>query len=541
MVNLRVSFLGILCVLVLVLSLGVYSVEAQALVYHLEHEWVKIWINRDGTIDLLYDVIVVCDSGTLHWFEIGQPNQDFTIGEAFDENNNQLNTVDSSSHGNYKVRIDVVDLNAGESIRFNLSTNVGRMIFEDQQNPGNVGMLFPPSWFPVPISNLRVKIVLPEGVAEGDVKTYVDWDNAEFEDGNFAVFWERHNLAPSQEYTFGVSFPAEFVDHYEVQPSFFESYGLVIGFSIVVLLVVALIVVVALRKRPYLKPAMRIEALGVRRGLTAVEASQLLDLNPKMIVTEILYSLLKKRAVWVTATEPSVTLEVLEPYKDNMTAEVSGIQLRYYEIDFLNAIKDDGRLDEKSLAETIMFLQRSVEEKLRGYCRRDTIDYYRKIVDKAWKEVEQADTSELASKMYDEKLLWLLLDPQHRTRTEDIFKHQTFEPAPLWLWYWYGYRHYHPQPTYEPNVKAPLDTKPPPKIPGADFANNIATAVEKTSSNIVTNLEEFANAIIPASPPPKTSHKPAHQGSSCVCACAACACACACVSCACACAGGGAG
>jgi hypothetical protein len=61
--------------------------------------------------------------------------------------------------------------------------------------------------------------------------------------------------------------------------------------------------------------------------------------------------------------------------------------------------------------------------------------------------------------------------------------------------------------------------------------------MEKTSSNIVVNLEKFANAIVP--PPAKASHEPARKGADCVCACAACACACACVSCACACAGGG--
>ena len=52
--------------------------------------------------------------------------------------------------------------------------------------------------------------------------------------------------------------------------------------------------------------------------------------------------------------------------------------------------------------------------------------------------------------------------------------------------------------------------------------------MEKTSSNIVVNLEKFANAIVP--PPPKASHEPARKGADCVCACAACACACACVS-----------
>ncbi|MDH5449141.1 MAG: hypothetical protein OEY24_00935 [Candidatus Bathyarchaeota archaeon] len=534
--------LPMFCILILVLSMGVLTVEAQNLVYHLEHEWVNIWINEDGTIDLLYDVTIVCDEGVLHWIEIGQPNYDFKIGQAFDENNNELDAVDSSYQGDYKVQVDVEDLNAGKSVRFNLTTNVGHMIWKDTQNLGNVGMQFTPTWFPVRIDNLRVRIVTPSGVTESNLKTITgaEWDNADYEDGNFAVYWERHNLAPSQKYTFGVSFPEEFVQHYEVQKDFLQTYGPWIAVLIVLFLVVVL-VAVALRKKPYLKPIMSMEALGIRRGLTAVEASYLLDLMPNMIVTEILYSLLKKRAVWVTATKPSVMLKVMKPFKSEKPGELAEVQLRYYEIDFLNAIKKDGTLDEELLAETILFLQRSIEEKLRGYCRRDTINYYRKIVEKAWRQVEQAGTSELASKAYDEQLLWLLLDPQHRAKTETTFKNRVFEPAPFWFWYWYGYQQYHPRPTYKPNIDAPTEAKPPPKIPGADFANNIATAVENTSNSIVANLEKFANAIIPAAPPPRTSHKPAHRSSSCVCACAACACACACVSCACACAGGGAG
>ena len=49
----------------------------------------------------------------------------------------------------------------------------------------------------------------------------------------------------------------------------------------------------------------------------------------------------------------------------------------------------------------------------------------------------------------------------------------------------------------------------PPTIPGADFANNIASAVENTSNGIVVNLEKFANSILPFSPG-KASNEPAH-------------------------------
>jgi len=49
------------------------------------------------------------------------------------------------------------------------------------------------------------------------VKTSVDWDNAATEDGLFSVYWERQNLLPCQKYTFGVSFPKEYIPEF---PSF---------------------------------------------------------------------------------------------------------------------------------------------------------------------------------------------------------------------------------------------------------------------------------------------------------------------------------
>ncbi|MEE8631836.1 MAG: hypothetical protein V3T10_00820, partial [Candidatus Bathyarchaeia archaeon] len=283
--------------------------------------------------------------------------------------------------------------------------------------------------------------------------TGVEWDSADYTDGPIAVYWERENLTPNAEYAFGVSFPQEFVEHYEVQPNFLVKYGPWIGVFIVLVLVLVG-VALAFRKKAYLKPVVSMEALGLRRGLTAVEASCLLDLKPEMIVTEILYSLLKKRAVWVTATEPSVRLRVIEKFKGGKTSSTAK-SLRYYELDFLKAVKKDGTLDEKLLAETISFLDRSVEEKLHGYCRKDTVDYYSRVVEKAWREVEQAETSKLSSKLFDEHLLWLLLDPKHQEKTGRAFRNRAFEPSSLWLWYWFGYQHYHPRPEFKPNVDAP--------------------------------------------------------------------------------------
>ncbi len=541
MVNRRLPLIALSVIFIFAMLASVAS--AQERVYYIDHQWVKIWINENRSIDLFYNITLRLDSGkNINFVYVGQPVRDFTIGEAKDQYGNSLVATDASSGDNYRANVSLsTPLEAGQTIWFTLITNVAGMVVPDEKNPGNDGMLFIPVWWPVPVSDLRISIVLPPNVTQEMVKTTeVFWNNTSVEDGRLVVYWQKDSLVPDMQYPVGISFPEGYVQKYE-PPSgalvFLQRYWpafLIIGMFVVIVG----IGVVAVRKRPYLTPKVSMETLGISRGLTAVEASYLLDMKPTQLVTEMLYSLLQKRAVWVESTNPALKLKIMPSFQKKTGTEET--QLRYYEIDFLDAIKNDGTLDEEKLAKTVMFLRDTVEQKLRGYCRRDTVDYYRKIAAKAWEQVEQAGTPELASKAYDEQLLWLLLDPNYQSRTQTAFRDRAFEPSPFWFWYWYSYQHYHPNPTYKPNVETPAQSAKPPTVPGADFANNIATAVEKTSNNIVANLEKFANAILPA-PAAKASSEPARHDASCVCACAACACACACVSCACACAGGGVG
>lgn len=504
--------------------------------YHLGHEWAKIWINQDGTIDLFYNISITLDSGDdINYVFIGQPQPDFTIGQATDQYGHTLETSDASSGSDYKVQVKLYSpLRVGQTIWFTLITNVANMVHEDTTNPGNVGMQFTPCYWDVRVDELKIAVVLPEGVNKGNVKCTPDWDNAyndPDEENRLVIYWEKH-----EPFSCGVSFPKEYVQYYDVRGKGID--WSIAGWVVLGVLAIAVCsVVIVFRKRGYINPILRIETLGVRRGLTAVEASYLLDFPPTKIVTEILYSLLMKKAVWVKATTPALKLEVMKQFKDK--AGTYETPLRYYEKSSLEAIKKNGTLDEVKLAETIMQLRDTVEDKLRGYCRRDTIAYYKNIVAKAWQQVRQAGTPEIASKAYNENLLWLLLDKNFESQTKGTFSDRVFKPETDWWWYWYGYTYYYPKPTYKP---LPATAKPPPTIPGAEFANNIVTSIEKTANNIVANIEKFANSILPAPPPSQhTSRAPAHDGASCVCACASCACVCACVSCACACASGGVG
>jgi len=543
----RAALLFAIVLLTIPFVLKTSTVRASEIQYHLDHEWAKIWINQDGTIDLLYDIEISCDQGKIRYVNVGQPTGDFTIGRAVDENGYSLQVEDVSEDSNFAARVLLsAPIDTGESVRFNVTTNVGHMIWEDEQNPGNVGMQFIPVWWSVEVRELRVLVVLPQGVSKEDVKCTPNWDNAYIEDNRLVLYWERRDISPDEKFPCGVSFPKEYVQHYEKPKKgldwfltvFLPENWPVISFFAVFVGIFGLVIYRGRKKWAYARPLLRMETLGIRRGLTAVEASHVLEFPPTKIVTEILYSLLMKKAVWVTATTPALKLEVMEPFQDKTGNPET--PLHYYEKSFLEAIKADGSLSEEKLAKTVMLLRDTVEGKLHGYCRKDTVEYYRKIVAEAWGHVEQAGTPELASKAYDENLLWLLLDENLQSRTQTVFRDKAFEPQPDWWWYGYGYGYYHPHPTYKPSPT----TRPtePSSIPGAEFANNIATAVEKTANNVVTNMEKFTNAIIPAPPPSeKTSKAPASHRASCACACASCACACACVSCACACASGGVG
>jgi hypothetical protein len=541
MVNQKL-LVAVIALFTLTLAISAVSrVNALSLVYTVDHEWAQIFINQDGTIDLTYNITVTVTQGSMGGFYVGQPNSDFTPGQAVDQYGNSLQVVDASSGGNYRVDVTLNErLAAGQSIWFQVTTNVAGLIANDTTNSGNYRLLFPPQWIPdVPINDARVQIVLPPGVTTNDIKydPAKPWNNTSTVNGQLAVYWEIPILQAGEQDTLAVSFPAKYMPDYNPpQPSALPDLSLV---PLILLPIIAIILIVAVvslaRKSAYASPRVSMETLGIKRGLTAVEASYLLNLKPTEIVTEIIYSLLKKRAVWAQETKPSLKLRVLAPYENKTGSSENPLQ--YYEIDFLHSLKADGTLDEEKLAHTVMFLRDTVEQKLQGFSRKDTVDYYRRIVSQAWTQVEQAGTVELASNAYDEQLLWLMLDPSQRARTQTVFRDRVIQPNPLWFWWWYGYTVYHPHPTYTPNVNAPTQSAKPPTIPGADFANNVATAVENTSNNIVVNLEKFANAIVP--PPPKASHEPAHPKAGCVCACAACACACACVSCACACAGGG--
>ncbi len=528
------------------------AVSAQGVTYNVSQEWAQVQINSDASINLEYNITVTYLSGQPQGIvTVGMPQSGFQIQNVQDISGNTLQFLDVSNGNYFGIDINLkgpIVLN--QPYTFIVDAYVPGMIYADQTNPGNDGLQFFPTTFASaqnPISDLRVAIILPPGVLANQTKYPTGFPfDSEFTQGNsLVVYWERTNWPQDQTFQSGVSFPQEFISPL---PSPVQSGPPVFTYLIIAVLVIVVfgfigLAIASLSKSTYQRPVVSVEALGAFRNLTAVEAGYVLEQPPVRVLTMILYGLLLKHIVQIVDTEPILKLKKISPQPGQPDPSP-----RYYEIDYLNAIKPDGTLDENNLAKTYITVANSTDEKLRGYSRDETKTYYKSIVDQAWGQVSKAGTPELKGDAIDKNLDWLLNDDKFNDRFTTAFPPGIIiTPLPGWWWYWGGPRTQPgPSPTPSPPVASgpqhlpmtppPMQTKP---MPGQDFANNIVKGVQTASNNVVTNVQDFANKLVPVQKQAQ-NQKPVTNKPSCVCACHNCACACACVSCACACAGGGA-
>jgi hypothetical protein len=198
-------------------------------------------------------------------------------------------------------------------------------------------------------------------------------------------------------------------------------------------------------------------------------------------------------------------------------------------------------LDDKDLREAMVLLVRAVNDKLKGFSRKETVAYYRDIVRRAWGQVQAADTPELKGRALTESIDWTMLDEDFDEKIGP-----TLGPQPVFMpyWWWWGFPSRAgraapaptPQPVGAPSVQVPQVQLP--TLPGADFANTIVTGIEGLANNVVTNIEQFTTGVTKVTNP-KAFATTSASGRSFSSGGCACACACACAGCACACAGGG--
>jgi hypothetical protein len=276
------------------------------------------------------------------------------------------------------------------------------------------------------------------------------------------------------------------------------------------------------RKMQYLPPKIAIEGHGIKRGLTAVESAILMEQPLDKVLTMILFGAIKKNAAEVITRDP-LALKVTSPLPDG---------LHDYENNFLKAFQEpDAPKRQRALQDMMVKLVQAVSEKMKGFSRQETLDYYKSIMETAWQQIEAANTPEVKSQKFDEAIEWTMLDKEYDDRTRRVFQ------GPMYIPMWWG--RYDPTYTSRPVSSGsgfPTSmSSGHTALPGADFAAQMVTGVQTFSQKTIGNINTFTEKITgTTNPPPKPTASSGGGRSG-----GGCACACACAGCACACAGGG--
>jgi hypothetical protein len=540
------------------------SASAQDYYFRVDKEIVHAIWNEDGTLSLDYTLYFYNDpSGhSIEFVDLGLPNYQFNESSIKAEINGQPVAYISSSEfegtgSGVAVALGSRSIPPGKTGTVHVWVGEIRdVLFIEDTDSSYASAVFSPSWFGSKYvygdTDLTMIFHLPPGVQPDEPRWHKSPsgfpekpDTGLDDQGRVTYSWRNASANSHTQYKFGASFPATYVPASMVtQPTVYDRTGIdpntIISFlcfggvaGFIVLIGWLAVTSERRRKMKYLPPKIRIEGHGIKRGLTAIEAAILMEQPMDKILTMILFSVLKKEAASVLTRDP-LKLDILEPTPEG---------LRPYEEKFLTAFKvKNTRTRRKELQQLMVDLIKSVSNKMKGFSHKETVAYYKKIMERAWEQVESADTPEIKSQMFDEHMGWTMLDDDFNDRTQEVFRTGPVF-VPIW---WHRY-----DPGWSRTVKSvpkATSTRPVsaggrpsttslPTLPGGNFAASVVTGIQGFSSNVVGNITDFTSGITNRTNPiPKSTSRSGGWkgggGSSC-------ACACACAGCACACAGGG--
>ncbi len=554
--NILVSLMTMLVLLALPAS----SLAQDSYSFKVDKELVNVFWNADGTESLDY-IITFTNQPNGHpidFVDMGMPNGNYDMGTvAADSNGSSLDVSQSDYQGSgtgFAVVMGPATIPSGGSGTVHVS--VGRItgvLYPDSNDSNYASGDFAPSYFGsgnvVGNTDLTVTFHLPPGIKENEPR----WHQAPNgfpsqpqtgldSQGRVTYTWQSTSVDAATEYTFGASFPKTYIpaDTIVQAPAFdlsgvfnfiFNNLGGVLCFGFFAFMFVGLPALTAVqsqhRKLQYIPPRIGIEGHGIKRGLTAVEAAILMEQPLDKVLTMTLFGVVKKGAATVVSRDP---------LKIQVNDVPAGVELHDYELNFLKAFKlDDARARQAELQATMVALVRSVSEKMKGFSRKETQDYYKNIMEQAWQQVETAQTPEVKGQLIDQNLEWTMLDRDYDDRSRRTFT------GPIIVPMWWG----HYDPTFHPTAgtasAAPVSLPSGGRsvsggLPGSSFAASVVGGVQSFSGKVIGDLNTFTSRVTNVTnppPPPSTSSYRGGGGGG------GCACACACAGCACACAGGG--
>lgn len=547
------SLFGLFLILALLIPFS--SAQAQTYAFTVERQRVDLFWESNGTLSITYEIVFLNApyADPIDFVDIGLPNDNYNLGNIRAWVDGQsITDISDSPYVTYGPALGLGSnaIPAGQRGTVEMQVSgISGVLYTDNQDDGYASAVFSPNYFGSEFvqgtTDLTVVYHLPPGVRPEEPRWhpapsgFPEQPETGFDSqGRIIYTWRNSSASASTFYLFGASFPQSYVPSGAItQPSLSQRTGIdleqVLGFLFffcICLFFIAIvwIAIIAERRRKlrYLPPKVAIEGHGIKRGLTAPEAAILLEQPMDKILTMILFSTIKKGAASVTKHDP-LALEVAHPLP---------LHLREYETLFLEAFKEKGkRQQRKALQQLMVKLVKSVANKMKGFSKRETVAYYRQIMEEAWRQVQSAETPKVKSERFEEELEWTMLDKDYDRRTRDVFADPVY--VPVW---WQRY-----DPTFGraavggggsksssvPSVPTGTGSPSLPTLPGADFAASMVTGVQNLSAGVLGSLGDFTGGVTKVTnPPPKTTSRGggwSGGGSSCACACAGCACACA--------------
>ncbi len=554
-----------------------------------------VMLENDGTMSVYVEYQFKNYGQKLDYIDIGLPNNNYNLNDITVELNGAANQdikvtkADYAQSGlRYGITLEMGSfaVPAGDSASVAVTVpNLGKNIYEassetvNEQEVEYVGFEFSPNHFGEKYvkgtSDYEFTIVFPEGLASDQVYYYSpeNWPGEEepdawISDDNRIVYnWVYSTANAYTEYVFGGKYPKSILTSTaniaavssggENGSSGSEWWEAVLGLLTCFVPIIGLIIFIvstinkgikSARKvttGSYLPPQIKSDGEGIKRGLTAVEAAILLEADLERVISMILYGLSKKEIIQVTSQDPlEVTVE--DPLPDT---------LYDYEKDFITALQQKSITDKKQkMRDAMQRLILSVTKKMEGFSVKETREYYKGICDKAWDQVEAAETPELKSKLLGDNFGWAMLQDEPEKKIEDTFSGYDLYPPSWWWRVDPGYHRSYPHPTASASSSetsssgsdkhggsSSLPSKPlsMPVLPGAMFARSVVDSAKGFGNSVVGNMNQFKSSVknktnpAPIQSYSSSSHGSGSSGGS------SCACACACASCACACAGGG--
>jgi hypothetical protein len=558
--NRKALFLSLFLLIIAVLIPS--SSFAQSYYFQNPETIVNVYWNEDGTssIDYLFTLVNDPSAPPIEFVDVGVPNDNYDLNSVYaDVDGQEVTNIETSPYVSPGVAVGLgsYSIQPGDTGKVRVFiARVRDVLYPDDQDSNYVSAVFKTSYFDKSSvygpTDLTVIYHFPPGVQPEEPR----WHSAPsgfpsepdtgFDDEDRVVYaWRNQSANAYTAYQFGASFPSQYVPQTVVVQEgggggvgILAAIGGIISALFFPLLCIGGVVLFFYwiisadrrRKLQYLPPKISIEGHGIKRGLTAVEAGILMEQPIEKLMTMTLFGVLKKEAAQVIKRDP-LEIKNSDPLPEDLYS---------YEKDFLIAFQEPaGAGRKKALQKMMVDLVKSVGEKMKGFSRKETVAYYKDIMERAWAQVEAAGTPEVKSAKFDEVMEWTMLDKDYGDRTREVF-HQGPVFVPVW---W---------PRYDPSFGKPSGgtvssgssggSLSMPHLPGSDFAAGIALGVQNFSSKVVGNIGDFTSGITnitnPPPKPPASSGRSYSSGRSGGSGCA-CACACACAGCACACAGGG--